>query len=487
MGTIFLFFGVLLVELLVLRVSGSMPPNDMQAGSCNSLEPCQQNGSSLEAVARDDDASTSPSVSLARERETLAALETSSTPATANVKQSPARPNVAQANAKQAPTNPNGVVGVALLAVSVGGLVSYVALRCTPPAVASCFLLACAGLLLLRQGIRADEPLPGLNMSIVDVVAAMLNNYREVWARIFLVMSLPGAISGRDIILFVRQYADESSHAERIANAQRQAALSQQSITTTDGGYHEAVQWLRRPCLELGISAQLRLRGLYLQATLGDAADASDTSRACTTGPVGDALLNYWRAFHALPRAAARAALPVALADADPIFARAHPEVCDDACFAQGGFVSTPTRPAPPSLSQVALQVFERRLPGPEFERMVRSFSAGASAGFSAVALIMFRVARAAAQRSPPRAPRDAGRWILVRSLPFAGGALSAACALYFLTLARGLPLVVHLLFLQLWCHFRRIATGGSFVVSTFMVSFPTAHFALKRRTVDRT
>jgi len=77
----------------------------------------------------------------------------------------------------------------------------------------------------------------------------------------------------------------------------------------------------------------VHLHSLYLQATSGDALEASPTSRQLerrasgSFAPVARAKLLGWRALCGLPAWTARCRLPFALAEVDPGFRAAHPHL----------------------------------------------------------------------------------------------------------------------------------------------------------------
>lgn len=359
-------------------------------------------------------------------------------------------------------TNVGVLVGLTLFGLGLGGLFTYLTFVCIPSAIISCVLLAVAGILVLHFETSVDEPLPFIHRSLADTGALMVNSYREVMARYVLVLSLPGEVTGSDIVAVYRQFTAEQKHHMAVSNA-----APTESTTDSDGvsygsfasgssprekAFDEAIRWLRQPRLQIDIEAQLRLRGLYLQATVGDVDAAVSLSASVSSNmvaaidrhdrSVAHAQLEDWRALRGMPRSVAKGSLPVALAEADPVFAATHPKLM----HVNGCDKATP----PASMADVALQLMERRLPGLCVEQTVRRIFLAASAFAVSLGGALLRSALLSQQIRPPRSPRFAGRWELARSWRAAAALVSATSSVYLLALAKGLPPWVCLLILRI-------------------------------------
>lgn len=171
------------------------------------------------------------------------------------------------------------------------------------------------------------------------------------------------------------------------------------------------MKWLERPQLTLSIVDRARLYGLSRRAQFGDAAMVPAPGHVPATSPHGSATtwLRSWRVCKGLTPAQAQARLVPALAEADPAFAVAHPELLG--CRSKVG----------PSVGAMVCALLERRL--------LQGLGGQAEATVLAVAVVAaFALLRG-------RARPGAGGW-LVRVLT----RLIAALAGYRLLVHHGPP-----------------------------------------------
>lgn len=181
----------------------------------------------------------------------------------------------------------------------------------------------------------------------------MKESYVHFYARFFLLVWTP-ELTSAEVTMVVKQWWQ----VEAPQAPPEQAAEVSESRGTgkpqprRECHFTHAVRWLQRPCLSVGISDQLVLYGLALQATNGDAMEAGSAGRVLER-----AKSLHWQAFRGRPKAWARARLPLELAKRDPMFAVRHPQLLPRAASTMPGVVADiVTHKLPHNLDEIVLR-----------------------------------------------------------------------------------------------------------------------------------
>jgi len=310
------------------------------------------------------------------------------------------------------PSTPSlaALMGLALLGFGLGGIIVYVAIAVPLVVHFSFATAACGAALLARELSLSDELVRGV--SVADLLVLALQCVRCLGCGMALLFSLPD-ISAHDIRIMWRgatvlaEPQPEKLEAQCVniddCDASAQGASEQSFLL--------AKRWLQRDDLRLGLREQLRLYGLYRRA-LGAALPIA------RSGPswLARAQEEAEEACADLSPGLARAGLAVAVADADPLFALAHPDLVLPRAGDQWGAL---------------LCLVERRLPHDLGDRVAaaqrRAFLASAALAVAAALRVLWLRVRERRSRA----------WLAAALLGAAGSAYAAA-------LVRGVPTELH-------------------------------------------
>mmetsp|Transcript_78669 Transcript_78669/g.228320 ORF Transcript_78669/g.228320 Transcript_78669/m.228320 type:complete len:377 (+) Transcript_78669:73-1203(+) len=307
--------------------------------------------------------------------------------------------------------------GLALLAAGLGGIIVYVA-SIVPPFVYMLLAMASVGATLVARELSMDDEL-AFGVSIADVLVYLVQCMQCFCYFMGLLLALPD-ISARDLSIMWHGLAVPGAPQEVEEAACKDSKADEvDKLPARQRAFVLAKRWLLRRDLKMGLRDQLRVYGIYRRAIGG-------------SPPITDKQGSSWleraksseEAAHAdLSPSAARARLAEVVAEADPLFVAAHPEMAV-------------ARPGDPT--GTLLNLAERRLPrcSTDLVAVVHrcAFLASASVAVGAAIRLMLRTK---GWRSL------SGAWLFT-------AIFGAAASSYSLALVTGLPLSVHVVMARL-------------------------------------
>lgn len=199
-----------------------------------------------------------------------------------------------------------------------------------------------------------------------ELVASAVRRQVAIGQRLYFLSSMP-SLSPRDWQTVLSEVLPPSVNVMVGAQGPRDAFMriaAAKSCAADDSRVAKhlglALEWLRQPQLALGYEDQLQLYGLAQQASKGDYPRALQLGRE-ELGTVAREQHEAWQTWHGLSREEAAVQLVCRLAEFDPGFSSAHPQIASDLPPPQMPAVSQQAPGA--EWMRILCELLERRLP----------------------------------------------------------------------------------------------------------------------------